>query len=269
LMDFVQEAVVAHVEQEGCEPPSHLQSSLHYAVQQQCGAITAEVLLLHDTSYVWDRLFDKVVKPAIAMVLTTSAGSDSARPCREIYEAIKQLTADTLPPGRLLAQLKLFQSRVAGFWDRMQTHHQMRSQQEAQRQSAQALLALAAASRGALPGGYGRPALGSSSVEGGGQLFLALKAKDEEFQGKPAAERGCKFWSGMEGSCRRGAACPDRAMHVQGQPSPWYAARGKVWAAHGGVKGDLGNWTLPKLSGVKRPAPGGGEGGAEAFRSPM
>lgn len=241
-------------------------------MQQQCAAITEEILTLYDTGYVWDRLLDKVIKPAIVMVLNTSAASDSARPCREIYEAVKQLTADTPPPGRLLAQFGVFHIRLSGFWDRMQAHHQQRSQQEATRVSAQALFALASAassSRGGLSANFGRlPPLGPVSGEGG-QLSMALRAKDDEFQRKPAAERGCRFWSGMEGSCRKGPGCLDAASHVQGQPSAWYEARSKVWLAHVGVKNELGNWSLPKLSGVKRPAPGGSEGAPGMFRLPM
>lgn len=241
-------------------------------MQQQCSAITDEVLLLYDTAFVWDRLFDEVVKPSIAMALGVSATSDCARTCHEIYEAIKVQTAATPPPGRLLAQLEFFLGRVPGIWDRLQAQHAAHAQQEAQRQSTQALLALAAASsaRRAPAGGVGRlPPLGLSSSEGW-QLSMALRLKDDEYEGKPAAERGCRLWSGMEGSCRKGPGCPDAASHVPRQPSAWYAARNRVWAAHGGVRNELGNWALPRLSGVKRPALVAAEvtGGLGRFRPP-
>lgn len=272
-MGFVQEAVVCFEELEGREPPPHVQSNLHYTVQQQCSAITDEVLLLYDTAFVWDRLFDKVVKPAIAMALGVTATSDCARTCHEIYEAIRVQTVATPPPGRLLAQLEFFMGRVPGIWDRLQAQHTTHAQQEAQRQSTQALLALAAASsaRGAPAGGLGRPPPPGPGSSEGGQLSIALHLKDVEYQGKPAAERGCRFWSGMEGSCRRGPGCPDAASHAPGQPSAWYAARSRVWAAHGGVRNELGNWALPRLSGVKRPAPGGGgsDGVSGTFPAPV
>ena len=93
---------------------------------------------------------------------------------------------------------------------------------------------------------------------------MTLRVTDEEYQAKPLPERGCKFWSGIDGSCRRAAACPDVVSHVAGQPSAWYLARSRVWSMHGGVKNALGNWSMPRLTGVKRPPPGSGAGGSEA-----
>jgi len=247
LSNFVNEAKVAFEEQQGHEPPSHVLSGLDNAIRQLYSAVEGDVLCLHDTQLVWDRVFEKVIKPALAMALGTSAVSEGVRPCHDLYEAIKQMTAGVMPPGLLLAQYDLLQSRVPGFWDRLQSQHLMHTQQEAQRQSTQALLTLAAASNsrggGAGFGGQGPRSGLTSSFSEGGQLSLALRVTDEEYQAKPLPERGCKFWSGIDGSCRRATACSDAVSHMAGQPSAWYLARSRVWSMHGGVKNALGNWS--------------------------
>lgn len=273
LSSFVDEARVAYEEQQGHEPPSHVLSGLDNGIRQLCGTVEGDVLCLHDTLLVWDRVFERVIKPALAMALGASAASEGVRPCHDLYEAIKQLTAGVMPPGLLRAQFDLLHGRIPGFWDRLQSQHLMHAQQEAQRQSTQALLTLAAASSSRGGSGFGgpgpRPGLTPNFADGG-QLSVALRVADEEYQGKPVPERGCKFWSGIDGSCRRAAACPDAMSHVAGQPSPWYLARSRVWAMHGGVKNNLGNWSMPRLTGVKRPPSGSNEaGGAVGFQPQM
>jgi hypothetical protein len=271
LRGFMDEGRVT-LEETGREPPAHILSSLDYAIQQQAEGVGSEVLTLHDPLFVWEKAVDRVIRPTLSMVCGEFASVESARPCHLLSEAVRQLQAAVPPPYLLQAQFDLVRARLSEFWDSVRALHVARVQTEAQRQSAQALIALAAASssRSSVSGasaGYARPGLAPAAAAEGGQLSLSLRAKDEEFMGKPPAERGCRFWSGIEGSCRK-PNCPDAATHVQGQPSAWYQARSKVWAAHGGIKNELGNWTLPKVAGVKRPVPGGGEGGGSTFQSP-
>jgi hypothetical protein len=176
-----------------------------------------------------------------------------------------------------MEQFRLFQARMPAFWDRVLLQHQQRQQQDSQRQSAQALVQLAAmsSSSGARdrPGAYSRPGGYSAPPAAGGMagiaphpLFAALRALDMEWAAKPAEERGCQYWSGLDGSCKRGDTCTDAASHVPNKATPWYLARSKVWQQHGGFRNPSnGNWALPKVSGVKRPLPGG-DAGSGAFQ---
>jgi hypothetical protein len=282
LDSFVAEAAVMYIEQFGREPPADKLAALHFAVQQQSSLVAEnpDILGVRDTRYVWDGLSDRVIKPALGLALGTAAPSEYARPYFDMRESIKQQTSEVQPPELLLAQFKLLSSKIPGFWDHVQQQHITRQQQDSQRQSAQALAQLAAmsssSSRAVLgAGAYSRPTLGLglgagagfSGSSGGHPVFSALKTLDAEWGCKPPDERGCKYWSGSAGSCRQGEGCMDAASHIPKQPSQWYLARSQIWSQHGGVKNALGNWSLGKIGGVKRPAPGGADPGASAFQS--
>jgi hypothetical protein len=275
LLAFVKEAEVVVRDLTGREPPPDKVASLHYAVQRECAAVAAnpQILAVQDTRFVWDPVEEHIVRPALALALGPAAVSASVRPWHELYEGILQSAAVVVPPRLLMEQFRLFQGRVPGFWDRVLAQHQQRQQQDSQRQSAQALVQLAAMSSSnssmrERPGAYGRPGGYSTAPAAGGvagaaphPLFAALRALDVEWAGKPAEERGCQYWSGLDGSCKRGDACTDAASHLPNKPTPWYLARAKVWQQHGGIRNPAnGNWALPKLSGVKRPLPGGDAG---------
>lgn len=274
LNSMVLEAEAMHRELFGREPPPDKVANLHFAVQQECAAVAdnPDILCVRDTGFVWDRVKEHAIQPALAMALGAAALSETARPAHDLFESIRQATADMGPPLLLFEQFRLFESRMPGFWDRVQSQHLMRQQQDSSRQSAQALQQLAALSSGRdRPGAYSRPGFGFGSSFGpaGGSfaaahpVFSVLRAVDAEWAAKPAEEKGCQYWSGLEGSCRRGEACADAASHTPNKPSAWYLARARVWQQHGGVRNPVnGNWTLPKLSGAKRPA---AESGGGAF----
>ena len=275
LLSFVREAEVMHREQSGRDPPPDKVSNLRWGVQQECAAVAEnpDILAVRDTRFVWDRVNEHVIQPAFSLALGAAALSETARPAYELFEAIRQSTAEMVPPGLLLEQFRLFEGKVPGFWDRVQSQHLLRQQQDSSRQSAQALQQLAAISSGRdRPGAYSRPGFGlgpgpgpaAGGVGAAHPVFAVLRAVDAEWAGKPPDDKGCQYWSGLEGSCRRGEACADAASHTPNNPSPWYLARARIWQQHGGVRNSVnGNWTLPKLGGAKRP---GAEAGSGAFQ---
>lgn len=280
VLDFVREAEVLHREVTGQEPPVDKVSALQFAMQQECAAVqeNPDILAVRDTRFVWDRVSDRILQPALALALGSAAAiSETARPWHELFAQIQQLTAEVSPPQLLLEQFRLFQSKLPSFWDRVQTQHMQRQQQDSQRQSAQALAQLAAISSSSASrdrsGAFNRPvAFGPAPAVGGmagaaaHPVFAALKALDAEWAGKAAGDRGCQYWSGLDGSCRRADLCTDAASHVVNKPSAWYLARARVWQLHGGVRNPAnGNWTLPKISGLKRPLQGGEAGAGGGF----
>ena len=233
LLSFLREAEVMHREQAGRDPPADKVSNLRWGVRQQCAAVAdnADILAVRDTRFVWDRVSEHVVQPALALALGAAALSETARPVHELMENIRQATAEMSPPGLLLEQFRAFESRIPAFWDKVQSQHLMRQQQDSSRQSAQALQQLAALSSVASsrdrPGAFGRPGFGfgpgpGSTAAGVGAahpVFAVLRAVDAEWASKPADEKGCQYWSGLEGSCRRGDACADAASHTPNKPS--------------------------------------------------
>ncbi|WIA14104.1 hypothetical protein OEZ86_009485 [Tetradesmus obliquus] len=82
-------------------------------------------------------------------------------------------------------------------------------------------------------------------------LRAVMDPVDAAWRAKPVGERGCQFWSGIEGSCLQ-PGC--QAQHVPGQPSAWYAARAQVWQQLGCKPDEKGNYRLPTAAGYKRPA---------------
>lgn len=273
LMGFVSQAEVMHREMWGRDPPLDKVANLRWALQQECAAVSEnpDILAVKDSRFVWDRVEEHVLQPALSLALGAAAPSETARPLHDLFEGLREATAELPPPGLLLEQFRQFQGKIPGFWDRVQAQHLMRQQQDSSRQSAQALQQLAALGSSRERSGYGRSGFGlgpgpGPAAGGGGAahpVFAVLRAVDTEWSAKAAEEKGCQYWSGLEGSCRRGEACADAASHVANKPSPWYLARAKVWQQHGGVRNPTnGNWTLPKLTGMKRP----GEQGGGAFQ---
>lgn len=271
LLGFVAEAGVVYRDLTGRDPPPDKVATLNYAVQRECAAVAENpgILSVQDTRFVWEPVEEHLVRPCLTLALGSAAAAAGARPWHELYEEVRHLTEEVAPPKLLMEQFRLFQARTASFWDRVLLQHQHRQQQESERQSAQALVQLVAMSSSSSarpsysrPGGYSAaPAAGGMAGSASHPLFGALRAVDGEWAAKPAEERGCQYWSGLEGSCKRGDTCTDAATHVANKPTPWYLARSKIWQQHGGVRNPgNGNWALPKVGGVKRPLPGGDAG---------
>lgn len=142
LLAFLGEAEVMYRDLTAREPPPDKVAVIRWSVQQECAAVAdnQDILAVHDTRFVWDRVSDKVVQPALALALGAAAAvSETARPWHELFESIRQLSAEVAPPMLLLEQFRLFESKLPSFWDRVQTQHLLRQQQDSQRQSAQAL----------------------------------------------------------------------------------------------------------------------------------
>jgi hypothetical protein len=196
----VREAEVLHREVTGREPPLDKVSALRFAIEQECAAVqeNPDILAVRDTRFVWDRMSDRILQPALALALGSAAVvSETARPWHELFAQIQQLTAEVFPPQLLLEQFRLFESKLPSFWDRVQVQHMQRQQQDSQRQSAQALVQLAAISSSSAgrdrsggfngPGAFGpAPAAGRTAVAVAHQVFPALKALDAEWAGKAA-----------------------------------------------------------------------------------
>jgi hypothetical protein len=101
MLDFVREAEVLHQEVTGQGPPVDKVSALQFAMQQECAAVqeNPDILAVRDTRFVWDRVSDRILQPALALALGSAAViSETARPWHELFAQIQQLTADVSPP---------------------------------------------------------------------------------------------------------------------------------------------------------------------------
>jgi hypothetical protein len=259
----------------GHEPAADKLLSLSLAPAVMAKLVTAELLLYKDTAWFWDRFHDKVVKPGLDMVFGPAAGSTSidvvaARPWHDLATGIAAVPPSSSGDPVLLVQIDYANRQLPEFWTKVSENFLARRLQDDARKQAQALAALASAATAAASAGaaaskprfpswgtgssstrFAAAGSGSSAV---GALRGDLEPVDRAWGAKEQAERGCKWWSGIEGSCRIAAACPDAAFHKVGVPSPWQVAKGKVYQAHGGVQDNKGDWKLPGASyaGVKR-----------------
>lgn len=253
--------------------------SLSLAPVVMAKAITAELLQYKDTAWFWDLFHNKVVKPGLAMAFGPAAGSIpidviAARPWHELGSGIAAVPPSSSSDPVLSIQIDFASHHLPEFWAKVSENFLARRLQDDARKQAEALAALASAATAAASAGaaVNRPRFpswgaGSSSsrfaaaaagpgLSAVGALRADLEPVDRAWSAKEQAERGCKWWSGIEGSCRVAAACPDAAYHKVGVPSPWQVARGKVYQAHGGVQDNKGDWKLPGASyaGFKRSA---------------
>jgi hypothetical protein len=243
--------------------------SLSLAQTRLAEDISQEILTLKDTSWFWQRFAEQVMKPAFEMVLGSHPNAAPVealyvRPWKEVVDALSQDMPVPAGSCLLLAQMDHVRHCLTPLWGKVLDLFFLQRSRAEQSKQAEAMAALAAAASASMPrsrfaalgGGQGR-SIGASTFAAPAMAALRadLTVVDAAWKDKKPEERGCKWWSGMDGSCMLGVRCPDVASHVKGTPSPWHAARGKVFAQHGGEQDRLGNWVVPGgIVGSKRTA---------------
>ncbi len=239
--------------------------SLSLQQQRLAESITEEVISIRHNSWFWEQFAAKVVKPSFELALgsqstfNVSADSLHVRLWREVVAALSQDLPVAAGSCLLAAQIHYVKQTLPDFWSKALDAFQLRQDRAAQKEQAEAMAALAAAASGSSRGrsfsygaSYNRPV--TAAVPALTTLKSELAAVDAVWKDKRPEDRGCKFWSGIDGSCIKGAQCLDAALHVKGSASAWHAARGKVFAQQGGIQDRMGNWVLPShISGAKRP----------------
>uniref|UniRef100_A0A383VJG8 C3H1-type domain-containing protein n=1 Tax=Tetradesmus obliquus TaxID=3088 RepID=A0A383VJG8_TETOB len=71
------------------------------------------------------------------------------------------------------------------------------------------------------------------------RLYADLSAFDQAHNSR---DSGCKYWSGIAGSCHNSSSCRYAASHIPGQPTAHYTARAAVLEAAGGAFDATGNY---------------------------
>jgi hypothetical protein len=282
LFQFVEDAQRAALEH-GVTPAEHQLLKVEAAIDRICNGLSIDMLQLQRsaTMLFWNKVHADVIMPGLVMASGEAAEVLGVRPWQVLTAAMEHVAEGMSGPGLLLAQVTEFKLKLQAFWEKYEEVQDKRRTKQAADRSALAMEGLAAVGIASLglrgrmfqPGGgrahkyeesagMGAGPSGATAVSGVG---AALHAVDEVWKHKPPAEAGCKFWSGIEGSCRTPGKCGASTSHVAGQPAPWYSARARVWQQHGGITDAQGNYTIPHIGGVKRPATG--EAGAESVSS--
>jgi hypothetical protein len=265
-----------HCSERQYEPQPARMAKLTNELQQRKAQITDDLLGLKRTKLFWDSVNAQLFVPGVGEVLRASklemsAQHLSAAAWHDLLAGV--LGVSKAGPELLLEQITKCEELLPTYWQKVRAVIEKHQQQQQREKHDQAIERMAAAAAAAVSRPLGQasassrlPAMGSYSRSGAGDAVNSLRAAmdpvDAAWRAKPVGERGCQFWSGIEGSCTQ-PSC--QAQHEPGQPSAWYAARAQVWPQLGCKPDEKGNYRLPAAAGYKRPA--STDAGAESVAS--
>lgn len=255
-----------HCSERQYEPEPARMARLSNELQQRKAQITEDLLGLKHTKLFWDSVNAQLFVPGVGEVLRASKLEVSAQHLSAAawHDLLAGVLAVSKPgPELLLEQIKKCEELLPTYWQKVRAVIEKYQQQQQRERHDQAIEKVAAAAAAAMSLPLGRasagsrlPAVGSYPRSGTADaavnnLHAVMDPVDAAWRAKPVGERGCQFWSGIEGSCLQ-PGC--QAQHVPGQPSAWYAARAQVWQQLGCKPDEKGNYRLPTVAGYKRPA---------------
>jgi len=209
------------------------------------------------SSLMWDAVFARFIQPAFSETDKPEYAYILTSPWHLLTRLAGVVQADDRGP--FVSQLSAATKQLPEMFQSVSASRIQIRQMEMAERSTKAAEITAAASSSV------RPALQPSGVAKGAALPPALLSALQRIDAEYASSGLCRYWNGVEGSCRNPLMCP--GSHPAGKTSAWYDARRAAYTKEGYFDDGRGNFRPPAKPGAVGSRPEGA-GPAKRPREP-